>query len=1010
MNIGPRGLAGTVLVAGALAACGSNLAPAGGQCTLPPATQLSVVKVDPPTDATGVFAGTNVSVSFNTCIDPASVKAPNFLLTAGPSLIPGSLSYDAPSATVVFDPSANLAYSTFYLIAVSGVRGAHGEALAVPFGSSFTTQAAAEFVPPTTTASPQGGRYNVTQYVTLTCADNPGGTGCAATYYTADGSTPTAASPRYTGPIAIADNATLRFFSVDVQGNAETPRQEIYVIDKVPPTLAGSDPADGTVSVAVTKLITATFSEEMNAATLNAGTVSIDHGVTLTLAPAGSALAIKPSERLACNTTYHVAIGAGATDVAGNGLVQPAAFSFTTSADCQEPVTTASIPGGIYSAAQSVTLSCTDGGGSGCARIVYTTDGSLPSLDPVNGTVAAGSTAGPIAIGAGDTVLRFFAEDGAGNREVLRQQTYTVTTSGLTFVATGDGLARGVGPVPAKFVTIRPGGRTHIFFRDPSNNRLYRGTERGLLVSDGGEAWTFVPGSIPAVLSVSVQGSKIFAGTSGGLLVSIDGGATFATRNLGASFAGFVNSIIPSGERVYAATDHGVAVSADKGQTFAMRTTADGLGSISVRRLVLAGSTLYAATGAGLSISTDGGTTFVNYTTGLASVSVNAIAVSGATVYAATDLGLSISSDGGHTFTVTRTTANGLGDNYVGALAFDGTRLYVGTGAPWISGATNSFAISTDSTGASFTPHAVSPSHLDLRTESIQVEGTTVRVGAYPAYYLSTDGGLTFVPKDLRGSLKKITGSGANLYAAVENGTGYGGVAISADGGQSFTIRGKEDGLASTDVSDVYVDGTNVYAATFGGLGVSTNGGTSFVNRTLTGPTPSSTPPPPECVYASGTTVWAGSSGDLQKSVGGAAFSIVQAGTGTGSGIAVSGTGFYFATTSGLWVSSNSGGSFTLKGTAAGLSDTFLWDVAVDGSGKVLVATNSGLSVSADAGASFTSVTVPGFPKGTYASGSTWYASTSLGLAISTDAGATWAVRGDAEGVPTPANDAWYRP
>ena len=89
MNIGPRGLAGTVLVASALAACGSNLAPAGGQCTLPPATQLSVVKVDPPTDATGVFAGTNVSVSFNTCIDPATVKAPNFLLVAGPSLIPG---------------------------------------------------------------------------------------------------------------------------------------------------------------------------------------------------------------------------------------------------------------------------------------------------------------------------------------------------------------------------------------------------------------------------------------------------------------------------------------------------------------------------------------------------------------------------------------------------------------------------------------------------------------------------------------------------------------------------------------------------------------------------------------------------------------------------------------------------------------------------------------------------------------------------------------------------------
>ncbi len=1006
MRVGLRGLAGAALLAAALAACSSTPGVSGGgPCQLPPATSLSVVKVDPPSGATGVFAGTNVSVSFNTCIDPASVTALNFLLAGGVSLVSGSLSYDAPSATVVFNPTANLAFSSFYTMAVSGVRGAQGEALATPFGSSFTIQAAAELVPPSTTASPPGGRYNATQQVTLTCADNPGGTGCADTHYTADGSTPTAASPLYTGPIAIAANATLRFFSVDAQGNAETPRQEIYVIDTVPPVLAGSDPADGATGVAVTKLVTATFNEEMKASTLNGATVSVDHGVTFALTTAGSAVSIKPSERLACNTTYHVAIGAGATDLAGNGLVQPAAFGFTTIADCQEPATAANLPGGVYGAAQSVTLSCTDLGGSGCARIVYTTDGSLPSLDPVNGTVVTGSTAGPVAIGAGDTVLRFFAEDAAGNREVVRQQTYTVTTTGLTFVATDLGLSRGAGPVPSRFILTRPGGRTQVFFRDPTNNRLYRGADQGLLVSDGGEAWTFVLENVPTVLSVFAEGSKIFAGTGAGLLVSTDGGATFAGRDLGAEFAGFVNSVLAAGEKVYVSTDHGVAVSADKGQTFAMRTTADGLGSNVVRRLVLAGSTLYAATSAGLSISTDGGTTFLNFTAGLPSATVTAIAVSGATVYAGTDLGLSISSDGGHTFTATRTTTNGLGNNYVGALVFDGAKLYVGTGAPFISGATNSFAISTDSTGASFTAHTVSPSHPDLRTESIQVEGTTVRVGAYPAYYLSTDGGLTFVPKDLRGSLKKITGSGANLYAAVQDGSGFGGVAISNDNGQSFTIRGTEDGLASTIVQDVFVDGSNVYAATGLGLGVSTNGGTSFVNRSLASSTP-------ERLYAGGTTVWAGSTGDLQKSVAGAAFTVVQGSTGVGKGIAVSGTGFYFATTSGLWVSTTSGaaGSFALKGTADGLGSSFLLDVAVDGSGKVLVATDGGLSVSANSGASFTNVTVPAIPRGIYAQGSTWYAPTSQGLAISTNAGATWVSYNGAQGVPPPANDVWFSP
>lgn len=43
------------------------------------------------------------------------------------------------------------------------------------------------------------------------------------------------------------------------------------------------------------------------------------------------------------------------------------------------PVTTASPPGGTYSSAQSVTLTCNDGAGSGCDKIYYTTDGSTPT-------------------------------------------------------------------------------------------------------------------------------------------------------------------------------------------------------------------------------------------------------------------------------------------------------------------------------------------------------------------------------------------------------------------------------------------------------------------------------------------------------------------------------------------------------------------------------------------------------------------------------------------------------
>jgi len=78
--------------------------------------------------------------------------------------------------------------------------------------------------PPTTTALPKGDVYVSAQSVTLQVA--PG----AITYYTLDGSTPTENSARYTGPVAVAATANLKFFSVDGEGNRESVKTERYLI------------------------------------------------------------------------------------------------------------------------------------------------------------------------------------------------------------------------------------------------------------------------------------------------------------------------------------------------------------------------------------------------------------------------------------------------------------------------------------------------------------------------------------------------------------------------------------------------------------------------------------------------------------------------------------------------------------------------------------------------------------------------------------------------------------
>ena len=89
--------------------------------------------------------------------------------------------------------------------------------------------------------------------------------------------------------------------------------------------------------------------------------------------------------------------------------------------DTTPPTTTASPPGAVYNTGQIVTLTCSDGSGSGCDKIYYTTDGSTP-------TTSSLVYSAPINISV-TTALKFFAKDHAGNSEAVETQGYTIDTS-----------------------------------------------------------------------------------------------------------------------------------------------------------------------------------------------------------------------------------------------------------------------------------------------------------------------------------------------------------------------------------------------------------------------------------------------------------------------------------------------------------------------------------------------------------------------------------------------------
>jgi YD repeat-containing protein len=263
--------------------------------------------------------------------------------------------------------------------------------------------------PPTTTASPSGGTYNTAQPVTLTCNDGTG-SGCNKTYYTTDGSTPTTSSNVYATPIAItAGTTTLNFFSTDMAGNSETLKSQTYTIDTTPPT--------GTI-------------------TINSGATSTSNptvSLTLSCSDANGCSEMQFSnddvtypraEAYASSKAWPLTSGDGTKTVYAKFKDTPGNWSLayrnTILLDATPPTTIASPPGGTYNSAQSVTLSCNDGLGSGCDEVYYTTDGTTP-------TTSSPVYSSPINISATAT-LKFFGRDVAGNSEVVKTESYTIST------------------------------------------------------------------------------------------------------------------------------------------------------------------------------------------------------------------------------------------------------------------------------------------------------------------------------------------------------------------------------------------------------------------------------------------------------------------------------------------------------------------------------------------------------------------------------------------------------
>jgi hypothetical protein len=105
------------------------------------------------------------------------------------------------------------------------------------------------------------------------------------------------------------------------------------IADITAPTVISIAPADLASSIAINTNITATFSEAMNASTINSTTFTVKLGSTPVAGAVtyvGTTAIFKPTSVLIGNTAYTATITTGVKDLAGNALAATKTWTFTT--------------------------------------------------------------------------------------------------------------------------------------------------------------------------------------------------------------------------------------------------------------------------------------------------------------------------------------------------------------------------------------------------------------------------------------------------------------------------------------------------------------------------------------------------------------------------------------------------------------------------------------------------------------------------------------------------------
>lgn len=319
--------------------------------------------------------------------------------------------------------------------------------------------------------------------------------------------------------------------------------------------------------------------------------------------------------------------------------------------------------------------------------------------------------------------------------------------------------------------------------------------------ADNGTSWSAITSGPSVITSLTASGSNIFVGTTSGVFLSSNAGASWTSVNNGLTSTNII-SLSASGSHVLAWTIGGTFLSTNSGSSWSGTGAPRGYISLAAN-----GASLVAATLGATFYSLDNGSSW-NIASGVTGAS--SLAIKGSNLFASNDNGVCVSSNNG--------------------ISWTGVNIGLANASPYLSAndvrfiAANRLTVhvSTDR-GFSWSQHTVGTTP----TVSVLATGNTFLISTRNGNYYSTNNGSTWLTANgLPGDMTLGT-AGSTLFAADGND-----VYRSVNNGATWSSGSNVVQFATAFATN----GNQVFAGTmFKGVYISSNSGVSWqqVNNSL---------------------------------------------------------------------------------------------------------------------------------------------------------------------------------